>query len=54
MYQRRPPNLTTSTADLSERDIKENLVVKEEERQTTCYMYAIRYAVHAHVSEKMK
>ena len=31
MYQRRPPNLVASTADLSERDIKENPVVKEEE-----------------------
>ena len=31
MYQRRPPSLTTYTADLSERDIKENPVVKEEE-----------------------
>ena len=30
MYQRRPPNLVASTADLSERDIKENPVVKEE------------------------
>jgi len=28
MYQRRPPNLVASTADLSERDIKENPVVK--------------------------
>ena len=35
MYQRRPPNLTTSTADLSERDIKENPVVKEEETNDT-------------------
>ena len=35
MYQRRPPNLTTSTADLSERDIKENPVVKEEEINDT-------------------
>jgi len=31
MYQRRPPKPTTSTADLSERDNKENPVVKEEE-----------------------
>ena len=31
MYQRRPPKLAPSTADLSERDIKENPVVKEEE-----------------------
>ena len=30
MYQRRPPNLEASTADLSERDNKENPVVKEE------------------------
>ena len=35
MYQRRPPNLATSTADLSERDIKENPVVKEEETNET-------------------
>jgi len=35
MYQRRPPNLEASTADLSERDIKENLVVKEEETNDT-------------------
>ena len=35
MYQRRPPNLATSTADLSERDIKENPVVKEEETNDT-------------------
>jgi len=35
MYQRRPPNLVASTADLSERDIKENPVVKEEEINDT-------------------
>tara|TARA_B100001989_G_scaffold203377_1_gene151852 strand:+ start:179 stop:412 length:234 start_codon:yes stop_codon:yes gene_type:complete len=35
MYQRRPPNLEASTANLSERDIKENLVVKEEETNDT-------------------
>ena len=35
MYQRRPPNLVASTADLSERDIKENPVVKEEETNDT-------------------
>ena len=35
MYQRRPPNLEASTADLSERDIKENMVVKEEETNDT-------------------
>ena len=33
MYQRRPPSC--STADLSERDIKENPVVKEEETNDT-------------------
>ena len=40
MYQRRPPNLEASTTtlsplDLSERDIKEKLVVKEEETNDT-------------------
>ena len=35
MYQRRPPKLAPSTADLSERDIKENPVVKEEETNDT-------------------
>ena len=35
MYQRRPPKPTTSTADLSERDNKENPVVKEEETNDT-------------------
>ena len=39
MYQRRPPNLTTSTADLSERDNKENPVVKEEETNDTAQAY---------------
>ena len=37
MYQRRPPKLAPSTADLSERDIKENLVVKEEETNDTFF-----------------
>ena len=35
MYQRRPPKPTTSTADLSEMDNKENPVVKEEETNDT-------------------
>ena len=38
MYQRRPPNLVASTADLSERDIKENPVVKEEETNDTAFI----------------
>ncbi len=52
MYQRRPPNLATSTADLSERDIKENPVVKEEETNDTEVFedHSIQYPIQFNTS----
>ena len=51
MYQRRPPNLEASTANLSERDIKENLVVKEEETNVYFLIFTFIRTVDQHLCE---